>query len=50
MERVPLGTPPQAIVMSLAHNHMTNLFTQSLTVWLGVHYGENLRSRKECLL
>ena len=26
IERVPLGTPPQAVVMSLAHNHQTNLF------------------------
>ena len=26
IERVPLGTLPQAVVMSLAHNHLTNLF------------------------
>ena len=26
IERVLLGTPPQAVVMSLAHNHLTNLF------------------------
>ena len=23
---VPLGTPPEELIMSLAHNHMTNLF------------------------
>ena len=28
-ERVPLGTPPQAVVMSLAHNHLINLFILS---------------------
>ena len=28
-ERVPLGTPPQAIVMSFAHNDVTNLFISS---------------------
>ena len=28
IERVPLGTPPQAVVMSLAHNHLTNLELQ----------------------
>ena len=26
IERVPLDTPPQAVVMSLAHNHLTDLF------------------------
>ena len=26
IERVPLGTPSQTIVMLLAHNHQTNLF------------------------
>ena len=25
-ERVPLSTPPQTVVMLLAHNHLTNLF------------------------
>ena len=25
IERVPLGTLPQAVVMSLAHNHLANL-------------------------
>ena len=29
IERVPLGTPPQAVVMSLARNHLTNLFISS---------------------
>ena len=29
IERVPLGTPPQAVVMTLAHNHVTNLFISS---------------------
>ena len=28
-ERVPLGTLPQAVVMSSAHNHLTNLFISS---------------------
>ena len=26
IERVPFGTPSQALVMSLAQNHLTNLF------------------------
>ena len=26
IERVPLGTAPQGVVMSLAHNNLTNLF------------------------
>ena len=29
IEMVPLGTPPQAVLISLAHNHMTNLFISS---------------------
>ena len=29
IERVPLDTLPQAVVMSLAHNHLTNLFILS---------------------
>ena len=28
-ERVPLGAQPQAVVMSLAHDHVTNLFISS---------------------
>ena len=26
--RVPLGTPPQAVVMTLAHNHVTSLYLE----------------------
>ena len=26
IERVPLVNPPQAVVMALAHNHVTDLF------------------------
>ena len=26
IERVLLGTPPQMVVISLAHNHLTNIF------------------------
>ena len=29
IEKVSLGTAPQALVMSLAHNHLTNLFISS---------------------
>ena len=29
IEKVPLGDPPQVVVMSLAHNHLTNLFISS---------------------
>ena len=29
IESVPLGTPPQPVVMLLTHNHMTNLFILS---------------------
>ena len=29
IKRVPLDTPPQALVMSLAHNHQINLFISS---------------------
>ena len=28
IEKVPLGTPAQVVVMTVAHNHMTNLSTQ----------------------
>ena len=31
IERVPLGTLPQVVMMSLAHNHLTNLFILSYT-------------------
>ena len=29
IERVPLGTPPQTVMMSSAHNRQTNLFILS---------------------
>ena len=29
IERVPLGTPPQVVQMSLAHNHVADLFISS---------------------
>ena len=29
IERVPLGTPPPAVVVTLAHNHVKNLFISS---------------------
>ena len=29
IERIPLSAPPQALVMSLAHNHLTDLFISS---------------------
>ena len=29
IERVPLGTPPQAVMMTLAYNRVTNLFNSS---------------------
>ena len=29
IERVPLGTPRQVVVMTLAHNYVTNLFISS---------------------
>ena len=29
IERVPLDTPPQAVVMLLAHNYLTDLFISS---------------------
>ena len=29
IERVPLGTPPLAVVISLAHKHVTDLFNSS---------------------
>ena len=33
IERLPLGTPPQAAVMTLAHNHVTNFF---ISIYRGV--------------
>ena len=29
IEMAPLGTPPQAVVISLAYNHVTDLFNSS---------------------
>ena len=29
IEKVPLGTPPQEVMMLLAHNYITNLFASS---------------------
>ena len=40
IERVPLGTPPQAVVMSLAHNHMTNLFISSYRGATVIKFGQ----------
>ena len=36
IEMVLLGTPPEALVMSLAHNHMTNLLISSYCyqIWI----------------
>ena len=39
IERVPLGTPPQAVVMTLAHNIMTNLFTLSYREAIVIKFG-----------
>ena len=38
IERVPLGTPPQALVMPLAHNHLTNLFISSYRVAAAIKF------------
>ena len=40
IERVPLGTPLQAVVMSLAHNHMTNLFILSYRGATVIKFGQ----------
>ena len=40
IERVPLGSPPQAIIMSLAHNHMTNLFILSYRGATVIKFGQ----------
>ena len=39
-EKVPLGTPPQAVVMTLAHNHMTNLFISSYRGATVIKFGQ----------
>ena len=40
IERVPLGTPPQVVVMSLAHNHVTNLFISSYRGATVIKFGQ----------
>ena len=40
IERVPLGTPPQAVVMTLAHNHVANLFISSCTGATIIKFGQ----------
>ena len=40
IERVPLGTPPQAVVMTLAHNHVTNLFISSYRGAAVIKFGQ----------
>ena len=40
IERVPLDTLPQAVVMSLAHDHMTNLFISSYRGATVIKFGE----------
>ena len=40
IERVPLGTPPQAVVMTLAHNHVSNLFISSCTGATIIKFGQ----------
>ena len=39
IERVPLGTPPQAVVMT-AHNHVTNLFISSYREATVIKFGQ----------
>ena len=40
IEKVPLGTPPQAVVMTLAHNHVTNLFISSYRGATVIKFGQ----------
>ena len=40
IETVPLGTPPQEVVMSLAHNHVTNLFISSYRGATVIKFGQ----------
>ena len=40
IERVPLGTPPLAVVMTLAHNHVTNLFISSCRGATVIKFGQ----------
>ena len=37
---VPLGTLPEEVVMSLAHNHMTNLFISSYRWATVIKFGQ----------
>ena len=39
IERVPLSTPPQAVVVSVAHNHVTNLFILSYREATAIKFG-----------
>ena len=40
VESVPLGTPPQAVVMTLAHNYVTNLFISSYRGATVIKFGQ----------
>ena len=40
IERVQLGTPPQAVVMSLGHNHVINLFVSCYRGATVVKFGQ----------
>ena len=40
IERVPSGTPPQAVVMTLAHNHVTDLFISSCRGATVIKFGQ----------
>ena len=40
IEGVPLGTPPQAVVMKLAHNHLTNIFISSYRGATVIKFGQ----------
>ena len=38
-ERIPLGTPPQMLLMSLAQNHVTNFFISSYRGAIVIKFG-----------
>ena len=40
IEKVPLGTPLLVVVMSLAHNHVTNLFISSYKRVTVIKFGQ----------
>ena len=40
IERAPLGTPPQAVVMTLAHNPVANLFISSYRGATAIKFGQ----------